>query len=397
MPNESEHQPSSRWQFNPCCTSAYDGVCAAFTRFVAPRDDDAPAAVDDVDYPAVAEGLGHGSVAPAVAKHVLEDHDGYVAHLASFAAHVAYRQPEATGPAQLVLALAEEARGNVLAAEAALRTAVDAAPGYGPASSELARYAIDRGDLTRAIALLRHPQLAHDHTILHLLEGLQREIDAPYARLGRNDMCPCRSGRKYKTCCLGEEKVLPGLQAGLVLHKVTFYVRHESRRYGLPDLAAATSAQFDASQLANADGLSRDPLLCDFAMFEGGGATSFLHIRGTLLPDEERDLLDELVKTSRRLWRLVDVHAATTIGLNDTATGEMAYVPMRPGMDRMAVDDLLLARVARLPDGDEILGIAVEVPAQMYDTTANLLVTGPDATELAAWYGQRLALHATTT
>ncbi|MEE9287487.1 MAG: SEC-C metal-binding domain-containing protein, partial [Gammaproteobacteria bacterium] len=27
--------------------------------------------------------------------------------------------------------------------------------------------------------------------------------------IGRNDPCPCGSGRKYKKCCLGKNAVMP--------------------------------------------------------------------------------------------------------------------------------------------------------------------------------------------
>ena len=34
-------------------------------------------------------------------------------------------------------------------------------------------------------------------------EGSSKPIVRPGARIGRNDPCPCGSGRKYKKCCLG--------------------------------------------------------------------------------------------------------------------------------------------------------------------------------------------------
>lgn len=35
-----------------------------------------------------------------------------------------------------------------------------------------------------------------------------KELTAEYKDSGRNDKCPCGSGRKYKKCCLGKEKTL---------------------------------------------------------------------------------------------------------------------------------------------------------------------------------------------
>ena len=33
--------------------------------------------------------------------------------------------------------------------------------------------------------------------------GKQKPYRAPAAAIGRNDPCPCGSGKKYKKCCLG--------------------------------------------------------------------------------------------------------------------------------------------------------------------------------------------------
>ena len=96
MPNESSHEPSrpaSRWRFNPCCTTAYDEACAAFTTFVDPD-------TASFDYGAAGAALGHGSVAPALATHMLEDHDGYAHHLTIFGEQVALHAPDAVGDGQ---------------------------------------------------------------------------------------------------------------------------------------------------------------------------------------------------------------------------------------------------------------------------------------------------------
>ncbi|MEZ6194675.1 MAG: SEC-C metal-binding domain-containing protein [Planctomycetota bacterium] len=50
-----------------------------------------------------------------------------------------------------------------------------------------------RGDFERALADDARPRFA----------GPRREPDRrPAAKLGRNEPCPCGSGRKYKNCCL---------------------------------------------------------------------------------------------------------------------------------------------------------------------------------------------------
>jgi hypothetical protein len=350
-------------------------------------------ATESLDYAAAGAALGHGSVAPALAAHMLEEHDGYAHNLATFGEQVAHHAPAAAGPAQLVVAAAEESRDNILLAEAALRQGVAEAPDYAPAASELARYAIDRGDLRHAVELLRHPALAHDHTVLHIVEGLRRDVEAPFAGLGRNELCACNSGRKFKVCCQGVDPVLPRFRATLALHKAGFFVRREARQHQLDELAALACAPLDPRQGIDAEKMARDPMILDLALFEGDGITRYLDRRGILVPDEERDLLRELAKAPRRLWQLVDVHAETAVGLCDVATDEMVYVPARAGLERMATESVLMARVARLPDGDEIIGMAVDVPEELLKPTFDLFAWPPGASDLATWYGDRLALH----
>src|SRR5687767_5482318 len=70
MPNETEHPPSARWRFSPCCSAAYEVASAAFVRFRDRGEDD-----PGLDAPAVAEALSHGSVTPALAASVLAPAD----------------------------------------------------------------------------------------------------------------------------------------------------------------------------------------------------------------------------------------------------------------------------------------------------------------------------------
>ena len=44
---------------------------------------------------------------------------------------------------------------------------------------------------------------AHEGAYLDAASGTAKPLTRPGARIGRNDPCPCGSGRKYKKCCLG--------------------------------------------------------------------------------------------------------------------------------------------------------------------------------------------------
>ncbi len=46
-------------------------------------------------------------------------------------------------------------------------------------------------------------ETAMSASMARLPESTPRPLNAPPVRPGRNDPCPCGSGRKYKRCCLG--------------------------------------------------------------------------------------------------------------------------------------------------------------------------------------------------
>lgn len=44
--------------------------------------------------------------------------------------------------------------------------------------------------------------LIHEYWIPHRLKSVQTMASDPFARVGRNDPCPCGSGKKFKHCCM---------------------------------------------------------------------------------------------------------------------------------------------------------------------------------------------------
>ena len=57
-----------------------------------------------------------------------------------------------------------------------------------------------------------------------------RVVSPEYENIGRNDRCPCGSGKKYKKCCLGTAKIytthyrinIANCEFG-VIQPITFY------------------------------------------------------------------------------------------------------------------------------------------------------------------------------
>ena len=62
--------------------------------------------------------------------------------------------------------------------------------------------------LERHYRMVKEAAADPDHEVHETLRDVPREeVTAPFvsaAGIGRNDPCPCGSGRKYKKCCMGE-------------------------------------------------------------------------------------------------------------------------------------------------------------------------------------------------
>ena len=185
---------SESWGFDSCCESEFETVLEKWGQYVTERVE-----LDRDTLRLVARALGHGSVAPAFAEHVLRDQDHGSEPLASFAAELAHLPGKFAAPARYLQALDSERDGEVGIAEGHLHAAVLADPDFAPALGELARYEADRGNAARAMSLLRRAGSEEDDSELSYLRGLHT---GPLVSVGRNDPCPCGSGRKFKACCL---------------------------------------------------------------------------------------------------------------------------------------------------------------------------------------------------
>jgi tetratricopeptide (TPR) repeat protein len=100
-------------------------------------------------------------------------------------------------------AIAQERLGQVEQAERTFNAAESLDPSWPLTLVSLARYASDRGDVERGLALLRRAGAPPDDEMVQLLEHFQ---PATRPGLGRNQPCWCGSGRKYKACHLHREQ-----------------------------------------------------------------------------------------------------------------------------------------------------------------------------------------------
>ena len=96
----------------------------------------------------------------------------------------------------------------------------------------------------------------------------------PPAQVGRNDRCPCGSGRKYKACHLGKERHALIDRAFWLYAKHHRYLRDHDRR-----LVAMLADQVSAASGRGYEfliDLLDTPLVADIALCEGGIGESFV-------------------------------------------------------------------------------------------------------------------------
>jgi hypothetical protein len=208
-----------------------------------------------------------------------------------------------------------EWQGDSAAQELALGPAVSS--GRQPAALvDAAWFAADRGDARGALALLRSAHVPADDPDLHLLT--RYTANGP-RWVGRNDPCWCGSGRKHKQCHLqlnGHD--LDSRVAWLHAKAVMFLQRPPQRADLLA--VATTSAGLSSPDDAPARVIAAacDATVAELCLFEGGAFARFVEQRGSLLPDDERELAERWADQRHRVWEV----SGDGTTLRDPATGD---------------------------------------------------------------------------
>ncbi|OMB94431.1 hypothetical protein A5733_14815 [Mycobacterium sp. NS-7484] len=283
-------------------------------------------------------------------------------------------------------AVALERTGAVEQAEQQLLQAESLDTTWEPVLFNLARFASDRGDVERALSLLRRAGAEPDDPMVLLLE---RHRAQPRSDLGRNDVCWCGSGRKYKKCHLGREQLplaerVDWLYAKAVQHLMSsdWDLLLESVRSERGYYAEDDDELFDAIT---------DPLVIDAVLFEGGAFGEFVDQRGPLLPDDERLLAEQWLLVQRSVFEVEQVQRGRGITVRDLRTGDIHDVQEAAGSRQLKAGQMICARVVPAGDTMQIFGGIEPVALHERASLIELLDTEPDAIELVAFLTQRFA------
>jgi tetratricopeptide (TPR) repeat protein len=328
---------------------------------------------------------------PAVAEAVLAETAGAgsegAAALGLFAETLEPMAPRVARPAlRWLRGKAHERLGDVTAAEADYEGAESLDPRWPPTLVDLARYASDRGDATRGLALLRRAGASPDHPLVQLLEPLEAE---PRGDVGRNDPCWCGSGRKYKKCHLHREQLPLDERPGWLYQKAGMYLAEGPWRAAVADVARAR-AEFADSHYGVFDALG-DPLTTDAVLFEGGAFAEFVAVRGALLPEDERLLAGQWLLAERSVFEIEQVRRGEGLTVRDVRTGDVHQVRERAASRQLKVGALICARIVPVGDTMQIFGGLEPVALHERAALIALLDAEPDPVDLVSFLTKRFA------
>lgn len=324
-------------------------------------------------------------VAEAFAEATADDAQGTLDFLARLRV-LAGRRLEAT--LAWVESLVAGGAGEVERAEGCLRVALAADPGHEQALTDAAWYASDRGDAVMALRYLGRLEEDPGEERTALLARYARGV-AAVPSAGRNDPCPCGSGRKYKRCCLqapaaAANPPLPERIAWL-WEKLRWWLERSGRGFEL--YAAAVVLQGgppdgdDLGLVVNMD------LAASLVLFADGAVHQFLEQRSRLLPDDEANLVAQWALSERSLYEVVEVHPGEGMRLRDLRSGDVVAVRERGGSEAVSSGDLLLAHPVFDGVGRQLVGGIAPVSLRLRQPLMDLLDRHATSGELSLLIG----------
>lgn len=171
-----------------------------------------------------------------------------------------------------------------------------------------------------------------------------------YAGVGRNQPCPCGSGKKFKRCHLGAVEAAPSPAPSsprAMLHArderlAADIIEHGKRRFGGETLVRRLSETLgDRASL----GQFVTPWLAYMLPFEGEPlAAHFLQSRGSRLSAEDRRWIERQLATPVGVWEVLRVDHGCGVDAVDLLTGRRCFVHEVMGSGMLAPRDAILAR-----------------------------------------------------
>ncbi len=203
---------------------------------------------------------------------------------------------------------------------------------------------------------------------------------------GRNDPCPCGSGRKYKRCCQRTETVTPVAYSPAERSNAFSKLLRLARRPEFDSDRALAEQAFWSDRLerlppdlADEIGASEALLVAfltwlgfDFELTDGPDLTlarRLLRTHSGDLSSGERTWIERMAASSLRLLEITAVQLDQGLSLTDLLSGERLEVTERSATHQLSRWDVLAVRVIEGPTGSLVLeGHPYSFPRQVAAT-----------------------------
>ena len=200
-------------------------------------------------------------------------------------------------------------------------------------------------------------------------------------KVGRNDPCPCGSGKKYKKCCLATEKgrgdeLTPKILKRCARDATNALIAYAHRTYGDSYLSRAWAEFWSSEEELDIDDLGDDPyapLFSAWLMFlwipretdedwvessfpsEGTVAAGFLLAGGREVDELTRRFIDTARRAPLSFWQLEEIEPGKGALLRDMLTDQHCFLHDRSLTEYAEAWDIAFCQVVEM-DGVAVTG-----------------------------------------
>jgi hypothetical protein len=209
-------------------------------------------------------------------------------------------------------------------------------------------------------------------------------------KIGRNDPCPCGSGKKFKKCCMRENVVITSKE----LHYRRLSEAYD-RLFERLGMHAETALGKSEAQAALREYLLLDPgiepeeetlqrqipLYLPWFLFNweheppsglkarGQGRTVadlYAEDKGHLLGDLERKIIDAVNRTPYTFYEILSTEPGKRVHMQEVFTGQEISAEERSGSSHVRPNDLVFGRAVMVDDVGMIIGLSTHVIPPRY-------------------------------
>ncbi len=191
------------------------------------------------------------------------------------------------------------------------------------------------------------------------------------SKIGRNDPCPCGSGKKYKKCCMEKVEVqrrYNDAKQNLLSKLVDFFLEDRFAEQA-DELAADYIAIMGIEDKNEVDEDDYGNLL-SVGLFDAPmeGSSRLVEIfykeKGEHLPSQEREILENMLDMTIGIYEVQDYGSGNGFLVENLMEKERFHVVVdEEGMQVIKKWDIIIARVLKIGHENQIMGAVVVLPS----------------------------------